>query len=96
MIRVVDIECLKNKYFHRVGTQFDNAISVAEKEFLIDAYTKTDIVAMLTEIQKEFEKQCKIPNNYASAYDWNNGVYACYKVIQEKIGQLKENENDSY
>ena len=50
---------------------------------------KADMVAMLTELKKEIEEQCKIPNNNASAYDWNNGVYACYKVIQQKIDALK-------
>lgn len=52
---------------------------------------KADIVDSLTELKKEIEKQCKIPNNCASAYDWNNGIYACYKVIQQKIDKLKEN-----
>lgn len=52
---------------------------------------KADIVDSLTELKKEIEKQCKIPNNCASAYDWNNGIYACYKVIQQEIDKLKEN-----
>lgn len=60
---------------------------------LIDEYEdrlKADKVAMLKELKKEIDEQCKIPNNNASAYDWNNGVYACYKVVQQKIEQLKE------
>lgn len=52
---------------------------------------KADIVDSLTELKKEIELQCKIPNNCASAYDWNNGIYACYKVIQQEIDKLKEN-----
>lgn len=53
------------------------------------SYTKDEVIAMFEEIQNEIEKQCKIPNNNASAYDWNNGIYACYKVIQQKINALK-------
>ena len=49
---------------------------------------KADMVAMLTELRTEIDKQCKIPNNCASAYDWNNGVYSCYKVVQQKIDAL--------
>ncbi|MBR2555393.1 MAG: hypothetical protein IKE94_11065 [Aeriscardovia sp.] len=55
---------------------------------------KADMVAMLTELKKEIEGQCKIPNNCASAYDWNNGVYACYKAVQQKIDTLKEMVED--
>lgn len=52
-----------------------------------EIYTEADMVTMLTELQTEIG-QCKIPNNCASAYDWYNGVYACYKVIQQKIDKL--------
>ncbi len=55
---------------------------------------KADMVAVLTDIQLEIEKQCKIPNNCASAYDWNNGVYACYKVVQQKIDALKVRDKE--
>ena len=51
-------------------------------------------IEVLAEIQQEIEGQCKIPNNCASAYDWNNGVYACYKVIQQKINELKAESED--
>lgn len=54
---------------------------------------KADMVAMLTDIQLEIEEQCKIPNNCASAYDWNNGVYACYKAVQQKIDAVKGKED---
>lgn len=47
-------------------------------------------IEVLTELQTEIEGQCKIPNNCASAYDWNNGVYACYKAVQSKIDKLEE------
>ena len=57
---------------------------------------KADMVAMLEELEKKIEGQCKIPNNCASAYDWNNGVYACYKVIEQKINSLKEIKDDKY
>ena len=56
-----------------------------------EARLKADMVAMLKELQLEIEGQCKIPNNCASAYDWNKGVYACYKAVQSKIDKLKEN-----
>ena len=39
------------------GTQYENRL-------------KANMMAMLTDIQSEIEKQCKIPNNCASAYDW--------------------------
>ena len=58
--------------------------SISEK-----VYTKEEVIAILTELQTEIERQCKIPNNCASAYDWNNGVYACYKAVQGKIDKLK-------
>lgn len=58
-----------------------------------DIYTNADMVVMLEDLKSEIEKQNRIPNNNASAYDWNNGVYACYKVIQQKINSLKENIN---
>ena len=58
-----------------------------------DTFSKADMAAMLTELKKDIEGQCKIPNNNASAYDWNNGVYACYKVIQEKINALRGEED---
>ncbi len=83
MIKVADIEGLKNKYFHRVGTQFDNAILVAEKEFLIDAYTKADMVAMLEEIQLEIEKLDPFGD------EWNDSLDACSNIIQQKINILK-------
>jgi hypothetical protein len=54
-----------------------------------EQHLKADMVAMLTELKKEIEEQSKIPNDNMSAYDWNNGVYACYKVIQQKIDALK-------
>lgn len=54
-----------------------------------NVYSKEEVIAMLTELQSEIDKQCKIPNNNASAYDWNNGVYACYKAVQQKIEQLR-------
>ena len=52
-------------------------------------FTKDEVIAMLTELKKEIDNQCRIPNNNASAYDWNNGVYACYKAVQSKIDKLK-------
>ena len=55
----------------------------------VKTYTQDEVKAMLTELKTEIEKQCKIPNNNASAYDWNNGVYACYKAVQQKIESLK-------
>ena len=61
---------------------------------MLDEYIKGVIkqakIEVLTELQLEIDRQCKIPNNNASAYDWNNGVYACYKVAQQKIDKLKE------
>ena len=56
-----------------------------------EIFTKDDVLAMLTDLKLEIEEQCKIPNNNASAYDWNNGVYACYKVVQQKIDALNDN-----
>lgn len=60
---------------------------------MLDEYIKGVInqakIEVLTELQTEIEGQCKIPNNNSRAYDWNNGVYACYKAVQEKIDKLK-------
>ena len=55
---------------------------ISEDEY--EARLKADMVAMLTEIQLEIN---------ASAYNYDNGVYACYRIIQQKINKLKENEN---
>ena len=54
-----------------------------------NARLKADMVAMLTEIQLEIEGQCKKENNNIRVYDYNNGISACYKVVQQKIEQLK-------
>lgn len=82
------------------------AIPVTEKAFEMfetdyKNRLKADMVAMLVDLAKKIEGQCKIPNNCASAYDWNNGVYACYRVIQQEINKLKgeielqESESDA-
>ena len=55
-----------------------------------EIYTKADLVAMLKEIQTEIEGQCKKGNSNIRVYDYNNGISACYKVIQSKIDKLKE------
>lgn len=92
------VENLKTMGF---GKQAFERFNAKERETLNEAWNiidqyenclKADMVDMLTEIQTEIEGQCKIPNNCASAYDWNNGVYACYKVIQQKINSLKSEE----
>lgn len=90
-----DYDILRDRHFEQCGfeccqqtivnTPTVEAIPKADYE----ARLKADMVAMLTELRTEIDKQCKIPNDCASAYDWNNGVYACYKVIQQKINALK-------
>jgi hypothetical protein len=62
------------------------------KDLIVKDYEnrlKADIVDALEDLKKEIENKSRIPNNSASAYDWNNGVYACYEVIQQKIDALK-------
>ena len=105
MSKVVDIKRLKNRYLHRIGAQFDNAIFVAENEFLIDAYTKDEVIAMLDDIQSEI---AKLPVHAVS----NKGLIIhmeiapsaedVYELIQEKINALRgytneedENKNSS-
>jgi hypothetical protein len=88
----------ERKYaLHENKQAFDIAIDVMCKYQMMQAdyenRLKADMVAMLKELKTEMDKQCKIPNNNASAYDWNNGVYACYKVVQQKIDALKEQNN---
>lgn len=75
---------------------FDYAISSLKTDLKYDLmyegkeiYTKDDMVDTLEDLKKEIENKSRIPNNSASAYDWNNGVYACYEVIQQKIDKLK-------
>lgn len=58
-----------------------------------NVYSKEEVIAMFTKLKSEIDKQCKVPNNNASSYDWNNGVYACYKAVQQKIEQLKGENN---
>jgi hypothetical protein len=55
----------------------------------VEAIPKADMVDTLEDLKKEIENKSRIPNNSASAYDWNNGVYACYEVFQQKIDKLK-------
>lgn len=81
-----------NKY--EVDEIFSSWQSDLDQLDVIEVYTKSDIVAMFTELLLEIEGQCKIPNNCASAYDWNNGVYACYKAVQSKIDKLKGENNE--
>ena len=104
MTKLVDIELMKKKYFHCVGTQFDNAIFVAEKEFLVDAYTKADMIGILKEIQMEFEE--KIQGYEARSKEHINAAYEasmCGRMfgycgakesIQEKIDKLKGEEDE--
>lgn len=59
-----------------------------------EIYTKDDFVAMLAELQQEIEGQCKKENNNIRVYDYNNGISACYKAVQQKINELKERTNE--
>lgn len=56
-------------------------------------FTKDEVITMLTELQQDIEGQCKKENNNIRVYDYNNGISACYKVIQSKIDKLKGEEN---
>ena len=66
-----------------------NYMTLLKSALKVHKDRKVEKLAMLEELKKEIDKQCKIPNKNASAYDWNNGVYACYKVVQSKIDKLK-------
>lgn len=94
----LDYEEFYEEHNNEVTQAYDMAISSLETDEAYqimyeggEIFTKDEVMAMLTELRTEIDKQCKIPNNCASAYDWNNGVYACYKVIQQKIDALKDN-----
>ena len=77
----------------RLSSELEKNSKKLEKDFgeldYIKGVIKQAKIEVLTDLQLEVEKQCKIPNNCASAYDWNNGVYACYKAVQQKIDALK-------
>jgi hypothetical protein len=79
---------------HENKQAFDVAIDTMRKYQMMqaeyEARLKADMVDTLEDLKKEIENKSRIPNNSASAYDWNNGVYACYEVIQQKIDKLKE------
>lgn len=81
MNKLADIERLKKEYLHRVGTQFDNAIFVAEKQFLIDAYTKDEIVSMFDKIRAEIRKKI--------AFNSFNEGYVLYDDIVEVLDKYK-------
>jgi hypothetical protein len=49
-------------------------------------FTKSDMVAMLTEIQLEIE-EVKTQNGFDKS--WDRAVKECSKVIQQKIDALK-------
>ena len=64
----------------------------------IEMYTKDEVIAMLTELQTEFEEgKYNIGNFHYDklqiASGFNSGIADCIESIQEKINRLKGNEN---
>jgi len=66
---------------------------------MMDEYIKGVInqakIEVLAEIQQEIEGQCKKENHNIRVYDYNNGISACYKIIQSKIDKLKKGGNEN-
>jgi hypothetical protein len=73
-----------------IVSQVKTAEAIPEAEY--ETRLKADMMDIFEDLKKEIENQSKIPNNSASAYDWNNGVYACYKVIQQKRKSILKGE----
>ena len=54
---------------------------------------KADMVAMLTEIQLEFEEH-KMTSGVTNQGTWNECIACCSQIVQQKINSLKaESEN---
>ena len=72
--------------------QYPTVEAIPKDEY--EARLKADLVAMLTEIQLEIE-EIKMGNNVPFGFEPVNkfyeGVSASSKVVQQKIEQLKEN-----
>lgn len=60
----------------------------------IEMYTKDEVIAMFTELQKEFEGLCKKDNSNLRCYDYNNGISTCYRATQSKIDKLKKEKEE--
>lgn len=74
-----------NKY--EVDEIFSSWQSDLEQLSVLEVYTKSDIVAMFTELQLEIE-EVKTQSGFDEA--WDGAVGICVTIIQEKINSLKE------
>ena len=75
-----------NKY--EVDEIFSSWQSDLDRLDVIEVYTKSDIVAMLTELKTEIEKLDN-PLDY-DFEGYNQCAVDCEKLIQQKINSLKE------
>ena len=64
----------------------------------VDAYSKDEVITMLTELQTELEEEKYNIGNYS--YDqlliancFNDGIDECIESIQARINKLKGNED---
>lgn len=56
-----------------------------------DICTRADMVTMLEELQLEIEEQKRDELSYQQT--WNYPLNVCVSIIQQKINELKENED---
>lgn len=59
----------------------------------VEAYTKDEVIAMLTELQTEIEITVKEEGGLINK-KWANGLHYSEKIIQNKINALKGANNE--
>jgi hypothetical protein len=87
----------ERKYaLHENKQAFDIAIDTMKKYQMMQAdyeqRLKSDMVAILTEIQTEIEETVK--EEELIDKNWANGLHYSEKIIQQKIDKLKESKDE--
>ncbi len=85
MNKYCDIEKFKNEYLHKVGTQFDNAISEMQKDrFCVNAITISENTTNGDVIKALFPNEDDFNDGHGAYFykDWWN---APYKAESEEV-----------
>ena len=78
-----------NKY--EVDEIFSSWQSDLEQLSVLEVYTKSDIVTMLTELKSEIGEHT-MTSGVTNQDTWNECIACCSRVIQQKINSLKGEE----
>ena len=82
---VIDDSCVD-------GMASERAYDCPLVEAIPKADYKTDLIAMLTELQLDIEEHT-ITSGVTNQGTWNECIACCSSLIQQKINSLKENGN---